>query len=541
MSSIFYSPVEAYAADIESGRIVANKYIKLAVARYRALQGDTALYFDIEEAQRFHKFSGYCCHVKGELYRHAIKLENWQLFAVLNFICWKHKSTDKRVFQELVYHVPRKNGKSLIMSVLCNYFLVNAEQHELISAGTTSKQSRIVFDACKEQINASKALRKKAKTWAHKITTNNSDMQPVSSNISALEGKNVSVAVFDEYAQYKDDSIPNVIRLGMAARQEPLSIYISTAGDTGTPYENLIATAKKVLAGEAQSPKLWAVLYELDDIAEVNDPTAWEKANPNLGVSIRPEELQDRVDEMKLYPSRKREIIVKRFNLFVSAQETGFLSVKHWNGLADSQYQHKGRIYVGMDLSKNRDITALCFLSERDDGRIHVSFKYHCIKENLESGHNADFLTRMAHQGFINAHDSVAIDYQEIEKDIQEQANRLKVIGYDPYAASQLVKTLDEKGFTLEVVRQGAVTMSPMLQDLQSRILKGEITHDGNPLTEFMIGNLVVEYGKTDLMSPSKSRSKDKIDGVSAMLTALKPYSDDKFFEISGELIAVDF
>jgi phage terminase large subunit-like protein len=147
----------------------------------------------------------------------------------------------------------------------------------------------------------------------------------------------------------------------------------------------------------------------------------------------------------------------------------------------------------------------------------------------------------MHHQGFINAHDAVAIDYGLIEKDITEQANRIKVIGYDPYAASQLVKTLDEKGFTLEVVRQGAVTLSPMLQDLQSRILKGEITHDGNPITEWMIGNLVVDYGRTDLMSPSKKASKDKIDGVSAMLTALKPYSDDKFFEISGELIAVDF
>ena len=540
MSSISYKNVEEYALDIESGRIVANKYIKLAVSRYRALQQDETVYFDVEEAQRFHKFSGYCCHVKGELYRKPIKLENWQLFAILNFLCWKHQSTDKRVFQELVYHVPRKNGKSLIMSVLCNYFLVNSEQHEVISAGTTSKQSRIVFDACKDQINASKSLRKKAKTWAHRITTNNSDMQPVASNISALEGKNVSVAVFDEYAQYKDDSIPNVIRLGMAARQEPLSIYISTAGDTGTPYENLISTAKKVLEGEAQSPKLWSMLYELDDISEVEKPEAWVKANPNLGISIRPDELQDRVDEMKLYPSRKREIIVKRFNLFVSAQETGFLSVKRWKELAEPNYQHKGAIYIGMDLSKNRDITALCFLSERDDGRIHVSFKYHCIKENLESGHNADFLTRMEHQGFINAHDSVAIDYNEIERDIQH-TNRLKVIGYDPFAASQLVKTLDEQGYTLEVVRQGAVTMSPLLQDLQSRVLKGEITHDGNPISEWMIGNLVVEYGRTDLMSPSKKNSKDKIDGISAMLTALKPYTDDKFFEVTGDLIAVDF
>ncbi len=541
MSLIFYNAVEQYALDIESGRIISNQYITLAVARYRALQADTALYFDIEEAQRFHKFSAYCCHVKGELYKKPIKLENWQLFAVLNFICWKHKSTEKRVFQELVYHVPRKNGKSLIMSVLCNYFLLNGEQHEVISAGTTSKQSRIVFDACKDQINASKALRTKAKTWAHKVTTNNSDMQPVSSNISALEGKNVSVAVFDEYAQYKDDSIPNVIRLGMAARQEPLSIYISTAGDTGTPYENLIATAKKVLKGEAQSPKLWAVLYELDDIEEVKDPSAWIKANPNLGVSIRPEELQDRVDEMALYPSRKREIIVKRFNLFVSAQDTGFLSAKHWEELADTVYQHQGAIYIGMDLSKNRDITALCFLSEREDGRLHVTFKYHCIKENLESGHNADFLSRMVARRFLNAHDAVAIDYSEIEKDITEEANNTKVIGYDPYAASQLVKTLDEKGHTLEVVRQGSVTMSPLLQDLQSRILKGEITHDGNPITQWMIGNLVVEYGRTDLMSPSKKHSKDKIDGISAMLTAMKPYLDDKFFEISGDVIAVDF
>jgi phage terminase large subunit-like protein len=56
-----------------------------------------------------------------------------------------------------------------------------------------------------------------------------------------------------------------------------------------------------------------------------------------------------------------------------------------------------------------------------------------------------------------------------------------------------------------------------------------------------MVGNLVVDHGRSDLMSPSKKASKDKIDGVSAMLTALKPYSDDKFFEISGQLIAVDF
>lgn len=54
--------------------------------------------------------------------------------------------------------------------------------------------------------------------------------------------------------------------------------------------------------------------------------------------------------------------------------------------------------------------------------------------------------------------------------------------------------------------------------------LKGELFHDGNPITRWNFGNVELETDAAGNIKPSKKLSKNKIDGVAAIVTALSGF-----------------
>jgi len=51
-----------------------------------------------------------------------------------------------------------------------------------------------------------------------------------------------------------------------------------------------------------------------------------------------------------------------------------------------------------------------------------------------------------------------------------------------------------------------------------------EVTHDGNPVTAWMIANTALHIDKNDNWTFEKHKAPDRIDGVAAILTAMAGY-----------------
>ena len=75
----------------------------------------------------------------------------------------------------------------------------------------------------------------------------------------------------------------------------------------------------------------------------------------------------------------------------------------------------------------------------------------------------------------------------------------------------------------MEKVRQGAVTLSSPTKELKRRVMSDPplIDHRGDPVLRWMVSCLVPHIDAAGNIKPDKVRSRGKIDGVSALVTAI--------------------
>jgi phage terminase large subunit-like protein len=70
-------------------------------------------------------------------------------------------------------------------------------------------------------------------------------------------------------------------------------------------------------------------------------------------------------------------------------------------------------------------------------------------------------------------------------------------------------------------VRQTKGELSSPSKALESAVLMGLLHHDGHPVLRWNIGNVAIEIDAAGNIQPSKEKSTERIDGVSALVTAL--------------------
>jgi phage terminase large subunit-like protein len=56
---------------------------------------------------------------------------------------------------------------------------------------------------------------------------------------------------------------------------------------------------------------------------------------------------------------------------------------------------------------------------------------------------------------------------------------------------------------------------------LEVLVLSGKLRHDGHPILRWCVSNAVADVDGNGNLKPSKKRSTERIDGVSALVTAL--------------------
>ncbi len=188
----------------------------------------------------------------------------------------------------------------------------------------------------------------------------------------------------------------------------------------------------------------------------------------------------------------------------------------------------KGRqCFGGLDLSSSGDITAflLLFPPFGDDKLWRVLPFFFLPKDNITKRVKQDKVPYdvWERQGLFTLIEGNVIDEDVVRAKINDLAAQYKIveIAYDPFNARQIITQLQSDGLTVVPFRQGDVSMNAPMRRLMELVLRGEITHGGNPVLKWMAGNTVAKIGATGLMKPDKEKSREKIDGISALLDAL--------------------
>jgi phage terminase large subunit-like protein len=349
--------------------------------------------------------------------------------------------------------------------------------------------------------------------------------KPLNAEGSTLDGLNIHGAVVDEVHAHKTRDVWDVIDTASGARSQPLISAITTAGSdrSGICYE-LRDYSIKVLQGVSDDETWFAVIYTIDDGDVWHDPAVWRKANPNLGISVKLDDMEAKCNRALVQPSAINNFLTKHLNVWVSA-DSQWMNMIAWEKCARTLNLDDfdgERCWIGMDLAEKKDFAALVLVFQRGDRFVFFPRLY-LNEDAIEQSGNAH-LQGWARAGHVVVTDGNVTDFDVIAHDLRSYCNRFDVqeIPFDPAMSRYFATKLVEEGLPLVEVRQAPMFFTQPLIMVENLVLEQKLEFDGNPVFTWMISNVEVSVSKfSGLKHPTKSREENKIDGPVAMLMAL--------------------
>lgn len=506
---------------------------------------ERGLIFDEDAAQHVIDFFGFLKHSKGEWAGQVVELEPWQQFYLWVLFGWKRADGTRR-FRTAFQEVARKNGKTTIAAGV-GLYLFDADDEpgaEVYTAATKRDQARIAHSEATRMVKASPSLRRRIRTFKDNlnILDSASKFEPLGQDADSLDGLNVHGAILDEVHAHKNREMFDVLDTATGSRRQPLLFCITTAGfDRRSLCWELHEYTEKILNGVLEDDSFFGIIYTLDEEVKDEqgnviqaadsweDESVWAKANPNLGVSKKLDDMQRKAIRAKEMPTALNSFLRKELNVWTQS-ETKWLPVEAWKNCATMVDADglRGRIcFGGLDLSSTTDISALVlvFPPESEDEPYKTLCRFWIPQDAMRERSRRDRVPYdvWVRQGFMTATPGNVIDYDFIVAEVDDLAQRYDIseVAFDRWGATKIYQQLEEKRMTMIQFGQGFVSMSPPMKELEKLIRSGKLAHGGNPVLTWMADNVVARVDPAENIKPDKAKSKERIDGVVALIMGL--------------------
>lgn len=496
---------------------------------------DTDFWFDEEAADRAVYFFENCLkHVKGKWAGHRFILMDWQKNDIIRpLFGWKRADGTRR-FRTAYIEVPRKNGKSTLSAGIALYLLFADGEPgaEIYSAAGDRDQARIVFSTAADMVARSKPLRQRAKVYKNSIVVpkTGSSYKVLSADAPTKHGLNAHGVIFDELHVQPNRELWDVLTTSTGAREQPLVVAITTAGyDRNSICWELHDYALKVQRGVIDDPSFFSYIAAAPEDADWRDPKVWAMANPGLGQSVKLEYLAQEAKRAEQVPAYQNTFRRLHLNQWTS-QESRWLDMAAWDETAGevNPEELKGKTcYAGLDMANTTDIAAfvLVFPPQKGIDAYKVLPFFWIPGDNIQHRVSRDRVPYDAwvRDGYIQATEGNVIDYAAIRATIIELAKiyRIREIAFDRWGAVQLTQELEGEGLTIVPFGQGYASMSSPTKELLNKVLKKELHHGGHPVLRWMADNVQVRQDPAGNIKPDKARSREKIDGIVALIMGL--------------------
>ena len=516
-----------YIQDVLNNRVIACKTIKLACNRFLSFLEKDEYYFDAKAVERVINFISLIRHYLGKHCGKPFILQAWQTLIIASVYGFKYKKDDTRVCRNAFILMSRKNGKSALCAALSLYHLIadNEAAGEIFFAANSREQAKILLSITS---NFAKSLDSKGKTistYRDLIKFNNNFIKVVSSDTSKLDGYNLSFAIIDEEHEAKDSKMIDIISSSMGMREQPLLIEISTAGfNTFSICKQKYDTAKEILNGLKTDDSLQAFIYELDEDDSWDDANTWQKANPNLNVTVTADFIQSEITKAKNTSSLEVSVRTKNLNQWLSTSNVWIPDVHIINSTQKLDIKNFSSLccYCGVDLSAVSDLTAVSYLIDTND-KYYFFNRYYLPESALSDNSNSELYKKWKRQNLLNITPGNVTDYDFIKNDILKTNNIVYIdsIYYDSWNATQFAISATEAGLNMCPFSQATGNFNRPTKEFERLLLSDKIVIDDNEITRYCFKNVTLKTDHNDNAKPIKSIRQNKIDGVIAMLQAL--------------------
>lgn len=548
----YASIATSYAQDVVEGRIPACRWVRLACQRHlrdleRSAADDPDFPYDFNPelemapgkkyrpADRVCYFAELMPHVKGEWAQRGelIKLEPWQVFALASIFGWVNRETGKRRFRKADLFVPRKNAKSALAAVIGLYlFAVDGEYGaEVYSGATSERQAGEVFNPARQMALATPEFRARFNVL---VNARNLVVLDTNSKFERLIGKpgdgaSPHGAIHDEYHEHPTTEQYDAMGTGMGARSQPLQLVITTAGvNIGGPCHHHQKELEKILEGAVKNERRWGIIYTIDPEDDWTDPAVLEKANPNFGVSINPEQLLSDHEEAIRDPRKATIFRTKHLNEWVGAAHS-WLNLANLVKSADKSLRfedfHGHECFVGLDLASKVDVASRAMVFPREvDGETHyyVFFRHWLPEAAIRKPENDHYRAWLA-GGHVVQTPGNMIDLPLIQVDTEDLAEQVIVreIGMDAWGSREIAPALQNAGFTVVDVPMQTRHLSLPMKTIAALVDGGRMHFADDPPALWMLSNVEVKEDRNENIFPRKPKPELKIDAAVALIVAM--------------------
>jgi phage terminase large subunit-like protein len=353
--------------------------------------------------------------------------------------------------------------------------------------------------------------------------------------IDKLQGARCKYATVDEWlsGDVKEDVV-GALEQGAAKVDDWLIVATSSEGTVRNgPGDTIKMELMDILKGTYVNPHVSIWWYKLDDIKELNNPSMWVKANPNLGSTVSYETYQIELERAEKNPAVRNDILAKRFGIpcegytyFFTYDETKVHRRQYFDGMSCA---------MGADLSLGDDFCAFTFLFPIPGQGFGVkcrsyitSYTYQKLSRSLRNEYE-----KFIREGSLVIMESTVLDigdvYEDLYKFIGERHYNVQCLGYDPYNALVFINRweIDYGPYGIEKVPQGVKTESVPLGEIKILAERRQLFFD-EQIMMFCMGNCVAREDTNGNRKLLKRHREEKIDNVAALLDAYVAYKANK-------------